>query len=271
MKFSPEETKRKFTKRQVASIAFRIFDPLGFLSPFTIRAKILLQQLWVRGTDWDEEMPPDSLKSWSTWLQEIDKINEIRIPRKLISNKPTVEEIELHMFSDDLAFATVGYLRVIRKDGTISTSFVTSKTRVAPLKKMQIPRLELTACLLSARLAKTIKEELKLDEKVNVWFWTDSEIALHWIKGAATKFKQFVANRINEIQELTDPKYWQHCAGTENPADKPSRGLKMENLISDQIWWGGPLWLKEPKENWPKPKLKNRKEKVDEDLELSKN
>ncbi|GFV75032.1 uncharacterized protein TNCV_2114571 [Trichonephila clavipes] len=123
-----------------------------------------------------------------------------------------------HCFSDSSkkAYGTVIYFRVIRADGTI-TSFVTSKSRVAPLKTLSLLRLELMGALLSARLCCKVSKTLKLEK--SCFFNTDSSIVYHWIQGESFRFKPFVKNRIEEIQKLTEPSKWHHCPGKENPPD----------------------------------------------------
>ena len=127
-----------------------------------------------------------------------------------------------------------------------------SKTRVAPLAKQTIPRLELLAALILSRLVYSVRVALlpviKVDE---VFCWTDSMTTLHWIKGVGREYKQFVENRVKEIRQNVPPESWSHCPGIENPADLPSRGMKAEALKQSETWWHGPPWLVEGKEKWP--------------------
>jgi len=122
-----------------------------------------------------------------------------------------------------------------------------SKARVAPLKRMTIPRLELMGCLIGSRLSSLIKNAMKLD--IPQYFWSDSTTALAWIKNDYNHHV-FVRNRVNEIREKTRPEDWRHVPGPMNPADLPSRGCLPEELLESK-WWEGPEWLLKPMEEWP--------------------
>ncbi|RWR99198.1 uncharacterized protein B4U79_12713, partial [Dinothrombium tinctorium] len=123
--------------------------------------------------------------------------------------------------------------------------------RVAPLKKLTLPRLELMGTLIGARLAYHLRNVIT---DASFYFWIDSMIALSWIRGSAKKWKPFVANRVTEIQELSNPSNWSYCEGLYNPADKLTRGMTMTQLLDEEIWWKGPNWLFLREELWPKPK-----------------
>ena len=121
---------------------------------------------------------------------------------------------------------------------------VASKSRVAPVKELTIPRLELLAALVLARLITHVKEALELDVTItNMTCWTDSRVTLFWIKGEEREWKQFVRNRVNEIRNLVPASRWQHCNGKDNPADIPSRGLSPVELSRCPLWKEGPKWL----------------------------
>ncbi|GFW07419.1 integrase catalytic domain-containing protein [Trichonephila clavipes] len=121
--------------------------------------------------------------------------------------------------------------------------------RVAPLKSLTLPRLELTAALLSARLAKKVSSCLKFD--ANIYYWTDSLISYYWIRGDSSAFKPYIKNRVQEIQLLSDPMQWGHCPGKDNPADLLSRGTSAVKLAQNELWWHGPPWLKLTPDHWP--------------------
>ncbi|GFY72175.1 integrase catalytic domain-containing protein [Trichonephila inaurata madagascariensis] len=155
-----------------------------------------------------------------------------RFTRVLFVNN--FKTLELHLFSDasTKAYGTVAYLRVTSSNKEILTSFVASKNRIAPLKTLTLPRLELMGALLSARLSSNILKALKLD--IPCFFWTDSKITYFWVRGQPERFKPFIKNRIQEIQKLTSPSNWHHCTGIQNPADIVSRGVKISRLLNDQ-------------------------------------
>ncbi|XP_030584685.1 uncharacterized protein LOC115779925 [Archocentrus centrarchus] len=232
------------TKRNVLQHAASIFDPLGFLTPFTIRVKCLLQEMWERGLSWDEKLPPDLNGQWRNWRSELPLIHQIAIPRWYGErNEQSDKTLTLHVFCDasEKAYSAVAYLQWEGEDRKMA-SLVASKSRVAPLKKLSLPHLELMGALIGARLGRNLINLLKM-ELCQLHLWTDSMIVLHWIRSSAHKWKQFVANRVVEIQSLTDPAAWSHCKGKENPADLPTRGLSVTSLSQSQLWWRGPAFL----------------------------
>ncbi|GFS89345.1 uncharacterized protein TNCV_3400091 [Trichonephila clavipes] len=211
-------------------------------------------ELWCLGLDWDEFFPKNLESSWNEWCEEVPELNTFSIPRYYLGYalQNEIDNIQIHCFSDSSkkAYGTVVYLRIALKNGKTFTNFVASKCRVAPLKTISLPRLELMGALLSARLS------YKISKTVNYitsrYFWTDSSITYFWIKGSAARFKPFVKNRIKEIQKYTDPIEWRHCPGKDNPADLLSRGMSASELRSSELWWHGPPWLIQNESSWPK-------------------
>ncbi|GFX67809.1 uncharacterized protein TNCV_1565101 [Trichonephila clavipes] len=246
-------SKRINTKRYLLQAAGRLFDPVGFIGPYTIRIKCLIQEIWCLGLDGDVNLPKQLEVSCNKWCNEIHYLSEIKIPRYYFQNflPSNATTIQLHCLSDasKQAYGTVAYLRIELNDGNIISSFVASKGRVAPLKTISIPRLELMGKLLSARLSDKIATALILP--VSRFYWTDSSITCYWIKGDFNKHKVFVKNRIKEIQKLSDPKEWRYCKGKDNPADLISRGLPLNDLKNNKIWWHGPKWLTMKQTEWP--------------------
>ena len=122
-----------------------------------------------------------------------------------------------------------------------------SKTRVAPIKKLTLPKLELMGALLCARLVRFVESALDLKIKPTVACWTDSTITLGWIKSNSVIRDVYVNNRVREIQQLTPPSHWYHCCGLDNPADLMTRGLLAEKLVNNNFWFNGPSNLSDPK------------------------
>ena len=239
------------TKRNVISTIAALYDPLQFLSPFVMRAKVLLQEIWTAGITWDDVLPDELRRKWEQWLSELSQLSNVAVPRCLRRANPN--QTQLHLFSDasNAAYAAVAYLVCQYRDYTISSCLIASKCRVAPVKAITIPRLELMGAILSARLSQTILHVLTVDR---VLFWTDSENVWHWVRNQSREFKPFVANRIGEIQRLSDPDQWHHVPGALNPADLATRGLSAEQLALSEFWMEGPKFLKDGEPAWPTPK-----------------
>ncbi|KRZ47718.1 hypothetical protein T02_7518, partial [Trichinella nativa] len=214
------------TKRQLISTTSKMYDPLGYLSPYIIRAKILFQRLWQQGVDWDEKLPDNVHQEWKKWKLELMDIPEIRIRRCLIPfMRKEIRRLELHAFGDasKLAYGAAVYLVAIDKDGKRTVNLVLAKAKVAPLKQVTLPRLELMAAFTAAKLIAFVKNNIgiRVDE-LNCW--SDSEITLCWIKNSTQKLKPFIQNRVEVIRQLTSPVLWRHCPTKNNPADLLSRG-----------------------------------------------
>ncbi|XP_064486080.1 uncharacterized protein LOC135398624 [Ornithodoros turicata] len=239
-------------KRAVLQSCARIFDPFGFLAPVVTSVKLLFQALWERGTDWDDDLPSDISMEWNEWCNELPCLQYVTIPRKLAEDLNNGESTKtLHVFSDasPRAYGAVAYLRTETPQGDVNVSLVMSKSRVAPLKKMSLPRMELMGAVVAARLSNYIIKTLPPPD-LAIHLWSDSTVTLHWITGNANRWTRFVANRVSEIQQLTDPANWSHCPGKENPADLLTRGQRPDALLRSQVWWSGPQWLQIPQSQW---------------------
>jgi hypothetical protein len=245
------EADRIITKRSFLKKMATLFDPLGFLSPFTIRAKILLQEMWMAGLDWDDPVDDSLNQKAQKWFKELNDLTKIQIPRCLMKNKE-VSCARLHVFVDSSkeAYGAVVYIQHVYADGMTSERFVASKTRVAPLKSMSIPRLELLAGVLGMKLAGSIANVLEIPMSDTI-FWSDSMNVLWWIRGHSRDFKPFVANRIGEIQRCTSPAQWRYVPTDVNSADLLTRGITALELIEKDSWWYGPVFLAEPESKWP--------------------
>lgn len=233
------------TKRNVIGIACRFYDPVGFVSPVTIRFKMLFQELCRAGLDWDQPLTPDLLAKWQDLMRSLHQTPLISISRCYFDKLAMETTIRLVGFCDasKTAYAAVVYL-AIDSDLGHDTRFVSCKTRVAPLKEQSIPRLELLSALLLSRLMTSVfqalEPELNLDRSS---YFTDSTVALYWIKRQEKEWKPFIQNRVNQIRKLTAVAEWHHCPGTDNPADIPSRGADPHQLSNSTLWLHGPEWL----------------------------
>ena len=240
------------TKRALVLNIAKTFDALGWFSPVIVKAKILLQSLWAEKLDWDELVHESILNEWSQWRIDLKVLSSHHIPRCYYPKDVKVVSTQLHEFSDasEKAYSGVVYLRMEDPNGSSYTSLVMSKTRVAPIKRQTIPRLELCGALLLAQLLHNCKEVLNVPME-DVFAWTDSTIVLNWIQGNPRRFKTYVGNRVSQIMDLISPSQWRHVNGTENPADCASRGLFPSEILTHHLWWEGPPWLKTTPNEWP--------------------
>lgn len=236
------------TKRIILSTVSQIYDPLGLLGPIIIVGKLLIQELWKKNLTWDEKVPPELCKKWNNFKNDLPYINEILIPRHVVLSQYTA--IELHGFSDasEKAYGACIYIRCVG-NGHISSKLLCSKSRVAPLKVISLPRLELCGALLLANLARKVIDSIKINFD-GLYFFTDSSVTLAWINGAPTRWKTFVANRVSEIQSLTESSDWYHINTHENPADLISRGESCNSLSNSDLWWYGPDFLLRNSSEW---------------------
>lgn len=208
-----------------------------------MRVKILFQRIWKRGLDWDDYLPDDLESQWQGWCSELQRIQDVVAGRCIIkAPSKCIHSLQLHIFCDasPLAYGTCAYLRVKDRDGKVDANLVLSKSRVAPIKRLTLPRLELMAAVVGRRMGHYLEDILSCQDTL---YWTDSTMVLHWIKRNANKWKPFVANRVAEIQAKGTPSSWKHCPGVDNPADLITRGITAEDLLTSQVWWKGPTWL----------------------------
>lgn len=240
----------RITKRTVLSAIGQIFDPLGLLSACIIIAKILLQRLWQNKLLWDETLPVELMNTWLKFKEALPALNECEIPRRVICSNPT--SIELHAFSDasENAYGASIYIRSSDGNGNTWVRLLCAKSKVAPLKSLTVPRLELCGALTLARVVNKVKGALKINFD-SCTFWTDSTIVLGWLGTEPNLLKSFVSNRIAEIQNLSKDSTWRHISTKDNPADLLSRGVQPNQLKDCSLWWNGPSWLSLNNAEWP--------------------
>lgn len=232
------------TKRIVVGTAARIYDPLGILAPITVQFKIMFQELCTSKLDWNEQLSGELLTKWKKFLNGFRQMPSIVIPRPFLLGN-SVTSYSLCGFSDASlqAYAAVIYLQAETPEGIV-VRLACSKTRVCPLKKPSIPRLELLGALLLSRLISNVQHALSAEVLVDsVTCYTDSKVVLYWIRGEGKDWKPFVQNRVNEVRRLVPSRCWKHCCGSDNPADLPSRGLDIWEQTNRQLWFNGPCWL----------------------------
>lgn len=243
------------TKRTLVSDVAKIYmyDILGWYSPTIITMKILLQKTWEAGISWDDIVSNEIHDRWFTWRTELTCLTTKYIPRCYFPKDGRIMCKQLHGFSDasESAYAAVVYFRSMDTDGKVYVSLVTAKTKVAPIKRLTIPRLELCGAQLLAHLLYHLKELFDIPCHA-IYAWTDSTIVLDWLSSNSRQFKTFVGNRIADTVDHIPSDRWNHVNGTSNPADCASRGLLPSELLQHDLWWNGPEWLHGDASVWPK-------------------
>ena len=246
----------KHTKRSVLQdLASYSFDPPGFLTPFTVRAKVIMQDLWKQQLDWDEEISDGDVKNaWMAWREELRALPEISVPRCYTPHRVSSEAVTrtLHIFCDaaERIYGAVAYL--VTDDGESRfPCFVMARSRVAPKRQLSMPRLELSAALVGAQLTHTLHQELTLSIS-HTHLWSDSMTVLAWLKSDSQRFKVFVGTRVAEIQNLTDGYPWHYVESGNNVADDITRGKPLVDLAEESRWFRGPAFLLQDEEFWPK-------------------
>ncbi|XP_058814677.1 uncharacterized protein LOC131678501 [Topomyia yanbarensis] len=229
------------TKRTILSDIARLVDPLGLIAPVVVRAKILMQELWLLSCGWDDPVPEPIKSKWESYHRELAKISEHRVDRYALLPGSS---IQLHIFADasQSAYGACTYARCEDGRRRVRIQLLASKSRVAPLKRISIARLELCAAVLAAHLHTHIKKAIDVTVAAS-YFWSDSAVTLQWLRSPPNVWPTFVANRVSEIQQYTHGCQWKHVPGGENPADLVSRGMSVEDFLKSYLWTNGPSWL----------------------------
>lgn len=252
------------TKRLILSKLARIYDPPGWLTPITFTAKLFVQKLWAGHLDWDEPAPEEINREWDAFQTQLNHVEGLSIPRYFNFFHESRSRHRLIGFCDasEQGYAAVLYLQSTASSGEISVSLLLAKSRVAPLKKVSLPRLELCGAHL---LASLVSRACQMFEQTfeDITAFSDSAVALAWIRGEPRRWKEFVANRVAEIQDSIPPAHWRHINGRDNPADCASRGLFPAALPCHPLWWKGPPWLAHPSNQWPSTRMDSPTSAVD--------
>ena len=193
------------TKRLVLSKIGKLFDPFGWIAPVIVTSKIFMQSLWALTKEWDTKFPHDYENNWKQWYGSLSSITKIRVPRWIGIQAPA-QSFELHGFADasKLAYVAVVYLSVLDKGSPIS--FRGANTKVAPLKTLSIPRLELCAAQLLAKLVRHFVDNFEYG-KPTVYLWSDSKDVLYWLRDIPAKWPTFIANMCSNISTLLPDAY----------------------------------------------------------------
>ncbi|XP_053402806.1 uncharacterized protein LOC123550418 [Mercenaria mercenaria] len=249
--FKVESSGQPFTRRGILATVNSLFDPLGFLSPFTIIGKLILRDIVSEKCDWDQPVPCSIERRWIEWKHCLDILSNLKIPRSYFSiSLSEITHLTLHVFSDasEQAIAAVGYI-VGRTPSNICVGFVMGKSKVAPTKGHTIPRLELCGAVLATEISQSITDQigLKFDK---IKYYTDSRIVLGYIHNQSRRFHTYVSNRVHKIRRVSEPSQWNYVPSEQNPADVGSRGVSPVAL-QKRDWFSGPDFLHKHTESVP--------------------
>ena len=260
------------TKRGLLSTLASVYDPLGMVSPVIVIAKIIFQSECRLAKGWDEKLSVENMSLWEKWKENLSQLSKFNIPRCI---KPSEFNEQLtysmHHFCDasQYAYGVVSYLRVQDSSGRVYCSFLTSKSRLAPMKVISIPRLELSAAALAVKVDESLLNELQIPLGKST-FWTDSMLVLQYINNHHKRFKVFVANRVADIQRRTESNQWKYVPSAENPADDISRGMSAKELVDNSRWVKGPVYLWYSEESWLKMNIEPQLDLIKGDPEVCK-
>ena len=249
----PQSIPLDLTRRTVLQQVMAIYDPLGLLSPLVLQAKLLLRDTWLLKLGWDEVLTPEMLTEWRKFFMSLFDASHISFDRCL-TPQGAVGRPSLVLLSDgsEVAYGCAAYVRWELADGTFWCRLIMAKSRIAPVNRVSIPRMELNGAVVNKRLRDVITEESRLEfEKVH--HIIDSETVLCQLYKVASKFQVFEGVRIGEIQAAMngDMTQWAWVAGTSNVADLTTRPQPPSALAEGSEWQNGPSWLYLPESQWP--------------------
>lgn len=240
----------RVTRRSVLKQVASMYDPLGVILPVIIQGRIIFQESTRLRLHWDSPLPESLTSKWLSWLQNLQNLSEIHVDRCLVPTRFIDGAASLYHFCDSSRFCygACSYLRIVNKHGEIRVVLLMSRARLAPLKQLTIPRLELCAAVLAVRLDVILRRELDIP-LLESTFFTDSEIVRAYIMNDDKRYKVFIGNRVAEIRRHSSMSQWFHIDGKSNPADVLSRGCAIKDLPSN--WVSGPDFLYRHKCDWP--------------------
>ena len=260
----------RWTKAACLSQAHKVFDPLGFVCPLMLEARIFLQGLWVKEFGWEDSISQEEIDQWNHWLPNLSRLKELRFPRVLLPGLPgNFRDFQVHVFSDASkeAYAAVAYVRLRYNDsGEVHTNFIQAKNKVVPKKiKRTIPKLELQSIELASCLARHVAEPLEHDVK-KITLWSDSKTALQWLRMDPNQLQVLVHNYVNKVLRYHAVEKVRWVPGEENPSDIATRQKGFDEYYERiELWTYGPQFLKKEKEDWPTlPALEETKEVMQE-------
>lgn len=260
---------RRPTKNEVLRVLMTVFDPLGLISNYLMLLKIVLQEVWRSGVQWGQLVKDKQFEAWIAWIKLLPLMEEVSLPRcyRQVTSASQDTDVQLHVFVDasENGMAAAVYLR-FEEAGKTECTLVCAKTRVAPLKYLSIPRLELTAAVIGTRLANSMVPELSLPISKR-FFWSDSRNVLCWLQSDHRRYSPFVAVRVSEILESTEDYEWRWVPSKLNVADDGTKWQRQPDLTPTSRWFRGPEYLWQPEEFWPP--VAHKGDATDEELRPS--
>ncbi len=251
----PDDT--EWTPRKILQVQARLYDPLGLSSPFIVKGRLIFRKAKEETKEWDLPVSKEVNEQWNTWVEELrNKLGSLTFHRCLRSMTGKVKRQTLHLFTDasNSAMAAVGYVRTEYENEDVTVRIGMSKTKLVPKDSNTMPRAELNAMLLCVPIKNTLTIALKMQED-QVFYYSDSEVALAWLKNTTLGLYEYVYNRVTTIRTQTNPHRWSYVNTKENPADLPSRGATIEELTTLAIWKNGPSFLYLDEGKWPIPNI----------------
>ena len=251
------------TKRGILRFLAGVYDPLGIASPATLVGKFLYRQVCDDRLSWDEKLSDRIAQEWLKFVRNLP--SKVEVPRSLPRFREPITGVELHVFGDASGSGiSASVYAVITQASGVSQGLLAAKARLAK-KNLTNPRLELVSAHMAANIVVNVRNALSTYPVKAVYGWTDSTVALHWIKGGGS-YKQFVGNRVRKIN-AKDFIQWRHVDSNQNPADIGSRGCKADQLLS--VWLPGPRWLSN-REEWPREIVTKPNNETEAETKLTK-
>lgn len=240
-----------YTKRGVLSMIARIFDPLGLFAPTIFYGKCIMQRTWSANVTWDEPLPANISHDWSSFVSDLPSLGSLKVPRHFNSRRGSPCLLLGFCDASQHGYAAVLYIKTLDCDSNSNVFLVGTKTKLAPIKGLTIPRLELNAALLLSRWMSRIRSSLESHVNiVGLFAWSDSAIVLSWLTNSHSAFKIYVSNRVHQIGTLVPDCQWLHVKSADNPADCASRGVLPSVLSNLSLYWNGPDFIHDDAATW---------------------